>query len=263
MILDTKAEIVGSESWGDYRLLTIRSPSLAKEAVPGQFIMIRTASGPHPLLRRPFSIHDLEKDTIGIYFQIAGEGTALLAAKKPGSECDVIGPLGNGFIIDALLKGKTVAAVGGGRGIAPLFFLGDELRKKGIALTVYYGGRTSADLPLVKKFQDRGFPVHCSTDDGSSGFHGPVTELFLSFLPSSRPDHLFVCGPDPMMKALSRICLEERISAQFSLESIMGCGFGACWGCVHKIKAQGEAEWTKICQEGPVFFTEDIIWDND
>ncbi|MFH1944509.1 MAG: dihydroorotate dehydrogenase electron transfer subunit, partial [Acidobacteriota bacterium] len=74
---------------------------------------------------------------------------------------------------------------------------------------------------------------------------------------------LFVCGPDPMMKALSRICLEERISAQFSLESIMGCGFGACWGCVHKIKTQGEAEWTKICQEGPVFFTEDIIWNND
>ncbi|MBU1339638.1 MAG: dihydroorotate dehydrogenase electron transfer subunit [Acidobacteria bacterium] len=263
MLLDTKAEIVGRESWGDYFLLTIRSPSIAEKAVPGQFIMIRTASGPYPLLRRPFSIHDRKKDTIDIYFQIAGEGTALLAAKKQGDECDIIGPLGNGFLLDTLAEGRTVAAVGGGRGIAPLFFLGNELKNLGFSLTVYYGGLTSGDLPLEKKFRDKGIPVHCSTDDGSTGFHGLVTDLFLSFLPSSKPDHLFVCGPDPMMKALSRICLEERISAQFSLESIMGCGFGACWGCVHKIKTQGEAEWTKICQEGPVFFTEDIIWNND
>ena len=211
MWIDTKGEIVEKESWGNYHLLTIFSPTIAENAAPGQFVMIRPSAGPSPLLRRPFSIHERKKDTIGIYFQIAGEGTALLAEKKPGSECDVMGPLGNGFNLENLQRGDTVAAVGGGRGIAPLYFLGDELEKRGFSLSVYYGGRTSGDLPLEQKFSNRGFPIYCSTDDGSSGFHGLVTDLLLSYLPTARPDHLFVCGPDPMMKTLSRICLKEKI----------------------------------------------------
>jgi len=255
------ARIVRKQSWDDFHLFRLESPALAAGASPGQFLMIRTAEGFDPLLRRPISIHDAGDGWLEIFFRVAGRGTALLAEKKEGETVDGLGPLGRGFRLDGFGPGRTAWLVGGGRGIAPLFFLARALMSQGAAVRVFYGGRTAAEIPLRDKFESAGIPVACSTDDGSFGFSGFVTALLEGELRAARPDGLFACGPDPMMERAGRLALGLGLPAQLSLEAIMGCGFGACWGCVHRIKNGDGGQWRKICEDGPVFGADEILWE--
>ena len=222
--------------------------------------MVKVSEGTSPLLRRPLGIHDAGPGGIELFFAVAGQGTEILSRKKPGDRIDVIGPLGKGFTVDPLMRGKRVFLVGGGRGIAPLFFLARELVKAGAHPVVFYGGRTAADIPLRDKFESAGFELLASTDDGSFGFAGFVTGLAGRELAREKPAFVYACGPDPMMKALAAITAEHGVPAEFSLESIMGCGVGACWGCVHRIRGESGDGWVKICEEGPVFPGERILW---
>jgi dihydroorotate dehydrogenase electron transfer subunit len=263
MPIDRKARILDVASWGDYRLLTIESAEVGREARPGQFVMVKVAEGTLPLLRRPLSIHDARPNGIDLFFQVAGAGTGILSRKEPGETVDLLGPLGKGFGVSGWLGGKRVACVGGGRGIAPLYFLGRELLAAGAEPTIFYGGRTGRDIPLKSRLEDAGFRVLCSTDDGSAGFKGFVTELFEAEAGKGSFDALFACGPDPMMKSLSKTASALGIPAEFSLESVMGCGIGACWGCVHRIRTEGgKADWTKICEDGPVFSGDEVVWED-
>jgi dihydroorotate dehydrogenase electron transfer subunit len=258
---DARARITLKKSWGSYHLFRLESADIAREAEPGQFLMVRVSDTPDPLLRRPISLHDRDGASLEIFFQVAGRGTALLAERKEGETLDIIGPLGKGFDLAAARRSKSALLVGGGRGIAPLFFLGRELQAKGLRVHVFYGGKTAADLPVRKKFEEAGLNVTCSTDDGSFGFHGFVTGLLEAEIRQVKPDHLFVCGPDPMMEKTAKIALAHKIPAQISLEAIMGCGFGACWGCVKRIRSAEGGAWRKICEDGPVFPAEDILWE--
>lgn len=260
MTIDRNARILSVASWGDYHLFTIASPAVGGGARPGQFVMVKVSSGFSPLLRRPLSIHSAGPAGIELFFKIAGPGTEILAGKKAGEAIDILGPLGNGFTVPVGVPGKKAFLVGGGRGIAPLYFLGRELRAAGTGVTVLYGGRCQVDIPLRDRFEAAGFPLHCSTDDGSYGFEGLVTELLARELGRSKPDLLYVCGPDPMMKAAALTARAAGIPAEFSLESMMGCGIGACWGCVHRIKEDTGDGWVKICEEGPVFPGDRIVW---
>jgi dihydroorotate dehydrogenase electron transfer subunit len=257
---EPKAPIIHKMTWGDYSLLGFQAKSIAAEAQPGQFIMVRPSDNFHPLLRRPISIHSVSDDKVEIFFQQAGTGTRLLAQKERGDSLDIIGPLGNGFDLDNSLKQKPTALVGGGRGIAPLYFLARRLRSLGAIPRVYYGGRTRKDIPLQQKFSRDNFDIQLSTDDGSFGYNGQVTELFRSSLEDYSPARIFACGPEAMMVEVFRIAQKKNIPAEFSLEAIMGCGFGACWGCVRKLKNDTGEEWSKICEDGPVFPGEKIIW---
>ncbi len=256
-----KAVIVRKKTWGEYCLLGFQAEKLAAEALPGQFVMVRPGESIHPLLRRPISIHAVRADTVEIYFQQTGIGTKLLGQKEQGDSLDVIGPLGKGFRLEFDTEEKNVALIGGGRGIAPLYFLAQRLRSLGIEPLVFYGGKTQADIPLEKKFAEEHFEIRLSTDDGSAGFRGFVTDLFQASLQEFTPSRIFACGPEAMMAKLARIARERNIAAEFSLESIMGCGFGACWGCVRKIRTGSNEEWSKICEEGPVFADDRIIWE--
>ncbi len=258
---DARARIILKQTWGSYHLLRLESAEIAREAAPGQFLMIRVSETPYPLLRRPVSLHDRDGSELEIFFQVAGRGTALLAQKKEGETLDILGPLGKGFDLKAARRSKSAVLVGGGRGIAPLYFLGRELKAKGAKVAVLYGGKTAADLPVRKKFEEAGLNVACSTDDGSFGFHGFVTGLLEAEIRQVKPDHIFVCGPDPMMEKTATIALAHKIPTQISLEAIMGCGFGACWGCVMRIRKGDGGTWRKICEDGPVFAAEDIIWE--
>jgi dihydroorotate dehydrogenase electron transfer subunit len=260
MVNDPAARITGRKSWGDYHWLRLDSLA-ASQAKPGQFLMIRTSDTPTPLLRRPISLHDGDDRTIDIFFQVAGRGTALLALKKKGETLDLLGPLGNGFDLAGASPGSTAWLVGGGRGIAPLFFLGRVLRERGALVKVFYGGKSVSDLPIREKFPAAGLDIACSTDDGSFGYAGFVTGLVAAELERSRPDRLFVCGPDLMMEKTAEIALLGGIPAQLSLESMMGCGFGACWGCVKRIRRSDGEKWRKICEDGPVFPAADIVWE--
>ena len=260
---DPKAIIVHKKSWGEYCLLGFRAERLAGEAQPGQFIMIRPGDTLHPLLRRPISIHSVQNGVVEIFFQRSGIGTTLLSRKEQGDALDIIGPLGKGFSLDGTLKGKDVALIGGGRGIAPLYFLAHSLRRLGTIPHIFYGGRTQADIPLEEKFATDNFEILLATDDGSRGFKGFVTGLFHASLQEFTPFRIFACGPEAMMQKISQMAQEKKISAEFSLEAIMGCGFGACWGCVRKIKNGTEEEWQKICEEGPVFAGDRVIWQDE
>lgn len=257
---DERAPIIRKESWNDYHLLAVESSPVAHSAQPGQFLMVRASSHPYPLLRRPFSIHSRNGRVIEIFFLKSGLGTSLLAQKKEGETLDLLGPLGIGFRLGRPAEGKSFFLVGGGRGIAPLYFLAQELEKMKADLKIFYGGKTEADLPLLSKFETTGFKVLSSTENGSFGFKGLVSELFEEELARSRPEAIYACGPEAMMKKIASLAAEKSVSAQFSLESVMGCGFGACWGCVKRIRREGKEEWLKICEEGPVFAGADVIW---
>jgi dihydroorotate dehydrogenase electron transfer subunit len=272
MLKDPAALIVHKETWGDYCLLALHSPLLAKKAEPGQFLMVRVSDGPHPLLRRPFSIHARERSRLEIFFSRVGEGTAILAERNPGETLDILGPLGKGVRMPRKKKaGGTAFLVGGGRGIAPLYFLARELRSRGVRPRIFYGGRTESHLPLLAKLAVQGLDVFVSTDDGSLGFHGficPMLERELArWLSAPHPGRavrrpeIFACGPDAMMKGVAGIADRYRVPAQFSLESIMGCGIGACWGCVKRIRKAGRTGWVKICEDGPVFRNAEIAWE--
>lgn len=260
MIIDRNARITKIQNWGDYFLFRLESPEIARISQPGQFLMIKVSETSDPLLRRPISLHNRSEQEVEIFFQIAGKGTRLLSQKKAGQFLDILGPLGKGFSLKNEFSGKEIFCVGGGRGIAPLYFLARELSAAGARPVIFYGGRTSSDLPLKSKFEEAGWEVKVSTDDGSWGFPGLVTSLVERELQSRKPAFVFACGPEAMMEKLAEICQEKDLPAEFSLESIMGCGLGACWGCVKKIKRNGEARYLKICQDGPVFSREEIIW---
>jgi dihydroorotate dehydrogenase electron transfer subunit len=263
MFKDPQARIVSKKSWGDYFLITLESPKISAQSQPGQFLMVRVNAHHQPLLRRPLSIHSKNENTIEIFFQIAGMGTELLSQKELEDSMDILGPLGKGFETGKKLKGKEVAVVGGGRGIAPLYFLIQELCSFGASGRIFYGGKSQEDLPLKKKLEQTGFDLFCSTDDGSFGFKGFVSDFFNAELEKFTPDRIFACGPEQMMKKISDTARKKNIFAEFSLESFMGCGFGACWGCVRRIKKGNKEEWVKICEDGPVFSGNEIVWEEE
>jgi dihydroorotate dehydrogenase electron transfer subunit len=260
MIKDSQALITQKESWEGYHLLSLKSPLIAQQAKPGQFIMVRVNPQPYPLLRRPFSIHSRDEENIEIFFQKTGTGTALLAQKEINDSLDILGPLGKGYKVDPGFKGKTVILVGGGRGIAPLYFLAQELAVLGAAVKIFYGAKSLSDLCLKDKFERNDFEFFYSTEDGTLGFKGLVSELLVEKLPDFIPKFMYSCGPEPMMEKIARIAIDREIPAEFSLESVMGCGFGICWSCVRRIRKDGQEAWLKICEEGPVFSKEEIIW---
>ncbi len=263
MIVEPRARIVAKKSWKNYFLLSLETSRLTAAIRPGQFIMVRIGAYPYPLLRRPFSIHSHDGKIIEIFFQTTGVGTSFLSQKEVGDFLDIFGPLGKGFSVGPGFQGKEVAVVGGGRGIAPLYFLARTLRSYGASVKIFYGGRSLEDLPLRIKFEAEGFDLRCSTDDGSYGYKGLVSDFLAEELENLSPAQIFACGPEAMMRKISQIAQTRNTPAEFSLESVMGCGFGVCWGCVKRIKKNGKESWVKICEEGPVFPGEEITWADD
>jgi dihydroorotate dehydrogenase electron transfer subunit len=258
MPIERDARLRDVQRGGDHVRFVVEAPNVGRTAKPGQFVMVKVSEGGAPLLRRPLGFHDADEGGFELFFRIAGQGTALLAKKRPGDRLDVIGPLGRGFTVAA--GGRTAWLVGGGRGIAPLFFLARALKAAGARPVVFYGGRNVAEIPLRDRLEQAGFEVLCATDDGGFGFAGFVTALVEKELAGTKPDIVYACGPDPMMKALAGILAKRAVPSEFSLESIMGCGVGACWGCVHRIRDGSGDGWVKICEEGPVFPGERILW---
>jgi dihydroorotate dehydrogenase electron transfer subunit len=259
---DSRAQITRKESWGGYFLLSLESPVIAQNAQPGQFLMVRASVDTHPLLRRPFSIFSAEGKSVEIFFQKVGLGTRLLSEKQEGDTIDIIGPLGKGFTVKKEIKGKHSALIGGGRGIAPLYFLSQKLNTHGGTSRVFYGGKSVEDLPVRERFEKSGTTLSCATEDGSFGTRGQITEVFEAELNTGfTVSRIYACGPELMLKKIAEMAAALNIPAELSLESVMGCGFGACWGCVKRIRKGQEPGWHKICEEGPVLKAEDIIWE--
>ena len=238
--------------------LTVMAPRISAAARPGQFVMIRPGNTLDPLLRRPFSIHNAGQDgSLSILFKIIGKGTRLLADFNEGRELDIIGPLGRGF---NLSPEGAFCLIGGGMGIAPLYFLARHLhyhvRKNNPP--VLLGSQTQAELlRLAEDFTELGYPVHTATDDGTLGHHGFVTELLDRFLTTVK--QVYMCGPMPMMRKVALQCLAADVPCQVSLETHMACGLGACLGCTFPAAGGG---YKHVCKDGPVFSANEVQWNS-
>lgn len=228
------------------------APAIAPEALPGQFVHIRSTLGSNPLLRRPLSLYDVDKKlgSITLLYKVVGTGTNLLTRIKTKEYVDVMGPLGQGFSLPP--KGKRVVLVGGGVGIAPLVYLARVLIAQCYQVKVLHGVESRRQLVALDKMRQIGVDFMPSTMDGSAGFKGLVTELLQKKINPSEIDYIYTCGPEIMMAAVADYARERGISGEVSLEEYMACGVGACLGCARKLRPDDES-YVKICKDGPVF----------
>jgi len=254
-----------------YYLLELDCPVISSQAKPGQFVMLQISGLNYPLLRRPFSIYrsypathprKSKRGHLFILYKKVGLGTEIMTAFQKGQKVNLIGPLGNGYTLPPLPSPSGVILIGGGVGIASLLPLAETLRDQ--KLFIFIGGRTKDDVLCEKEFGQGGrSKVFIATEDGSNGRKGTVISLFLSKMEQFHQNntlYIYSCGPDGMLKALSKKLRSKEWSVQASLESRMGCGIGACWGCVIKTR-DPQRPYQRVCKEGPVFNLKEIDWE--
>ena len=249
----TDFKLVESQDFGRSVLLRLRAEQVLPTIVPGQFVQVRVDGSPSTYLRRPISIHDVdvEQNEITLLVQQVGEGTRHLAALKVGDRVNLVLPLGNGFSLPE--KGEKCLLVGGGIGIAPLYYFAKVLNEKGIRPTLLLGGKSQSDLLRLADYQRFG-ETFVTTEDGSLGEKGFVT--MHSVWQRQSFDKIYVCGPKPMMKAVAKLADEKGVWCEVSLENLMACGLGACLCCVEDT-VDGHV---CVCKEGPVFNTRRLKW---
>ena len=243
-------------------IIWLRCPEIAREAKPGQFVMV--SCGEECTLPRPFSIHQVNDKGIALLFQVVGKGTAWLSQRQTSDDVDIFGPLGNGFSIYP--TSNNLLLVAGGIGIAPLRFLADEAVQQGKQTTLLLGASSAVRLlPFPEDSSNHGLltdgilpwkiNIAKVTDDGSEGYKGLVTDLIVDYI--DRVDQIFACGPSPMYKTMAQMPELKDKPVQVSLEVGMACGLGVCYGCSIRTKTGLK----QVCKDGPVFNLEDILWD--
>jgi len=254
-MLDEQCEVLVHEDIGSgYRYIVFAAPQIVAVAEPGQFVHVRVPGLEMSALRRPFSICNAADGKLTLLYKTVGRGTAKLNDVAVGDTVSVLGPLGHGF--PTACGGKALL-VGGGFGVAPLYYLARKLPGEKV---VFVGGRTAADLLMLDKFAEIGVPVHLATNDGSAGVRGLVTDPLDDELSALReagaPFELFACGPDPMLRAVALRATGTGSKGWISMDRHMVCGVGACYGCIQKT-VRGNS---RCCVEGPVFAAEDLVW---
>lgn len=238
-----------------YVLLKLTHRERLPEMLPGQFVEVRVDGSPSTFLRRPISINfvDKEKNELWLLVATVGDGTRRLGELQPGDTLNCVLPLGNPFTLHASPVSFHPLLVGGGVGVAPLLYLGAELKRMGFEPTFLLGARTKNDLLMLDEFEKYG-RVLITTEDGSEGERGFVTQH--SALQQEHFDFIQTCGPTPMMKAVARYARETGTECEASLENLMACGLGACLCCVEKTTEGNLC----VCKEGPVFNIKRLLW---
>ena len=258
-----EAEILANRNvQGGYFRLDLRTSHIAGEVTPGQFVHVRIPLLSQRILRRPFSVFDVDADSgrLSIIYKVVGEGPDQLSRGGVGTAVSVLGPLGRGFTLPGAAEPSLIVA--GGYGCAATYLLA---KRSSVRPCCLFGARSAADLLLVDEFRTLGCDVRIATDDGSSGHRGMVTELLSGLLPelSAGAWRIFACGPNPMLRAVSRIVVPAGLTAEISLDHAMCCGVGACFACVVKRRADNAEGWeyVRTCTDGPVFPAADAVWD--
>jgi dihydroorotate dehydrogenase electron transfer subunit len=251
----------------DVVVLALDAPELARAARPGQYVMAIPPSAQSAATA--LAIYEAEGKLASLLFFLTGRRTHELARLRPGDRLDVVGPLGNGF--DCSGSERDVAIVAGGVGIASVLLCANRLRDRGARVRLFYGARTTELLVEAQRFADAGCDLILTTDDGSSGRRGFVTEALAE---SPKPETIFACGPTPMLRAVARVAAAFGVPAQLALEETFGCGVGGCWGCVVPLDAASaqapsfpppqrggsDVVYARVCREGPVFWAGELRW---
>lgn len=259
----------------DTHRIRFACPALARQIVPGQFIMLRLAGCNDPLLGRPLALYDVvpneagEPESLDIVYLSIGKMTRLLTELRPGSRLEVWGPLGNGF---PPLPAEHLVMVAGGIGQTPFLTLAREYLGLGRygqpprvvppakKVTLCYGARSGEYLACVDDFRRAGVELRLSTDDGSVGRRGLVTAMIEPAIQAAGlPARIVCCGPEAMMETTAALAGRLGVTCHVSLESPMACGIGICFSCVTKIRdASGDWDYRRTCVEGPVFDAQDV-----
>ncbi|HOV69322.1 MAG TPA: dihydroorotate dehydrogenase electron transfer subunit [Clostridia bacterium] len=241
---------------GDIYRLVLSFPERFAPPVPGQFVNVSIPDG-SMILRRPFSIYDADmtRNTISIIYQVRGKGTAVLAQQNPGQVLNVLAFLGNGFSFPE--KTGKILLIGGGMGVAPLLYCTKYW--SGVAFDAVMGYRSINVCYLVNDFEKACASFSVTTEDGSIGEKGFVTDMLKKYLSQNRPDIIASCGPVPMLKAVKLAAEDLGIPCQISLEQHMGCGIGACLVCNCKIRSADGFVYKRVCADGPVFDSREVI----
>jgi dihydroorotate dehydrogenase electron transfer subunit len=270
MPIDIEAAVIANTRLSDeYNVVALDAAAIARDALPGQFVMLKPTLGNDPLLRRPFSVFEILRNDEGrpigvsILNKRIGTGTRLLYDVVPGSRVPCLGPLGRPFTATDFADAQDEAwMVAGGVGLAPFVTLAEALAARRVPATLFYGGRRSADLFYVELFERLGVRVVLATEDGSRGERGRVTvPLERALAAATGPVTLYVCGPTPMMAATASLARRYGRRTVVSLEQVMGCGLGGCYSCVVPVRRNGSAHFVRSCIDGPVFDAEEIVWE--
>jgi dihydroorotate dehydrogenase electron transfer subunit len=234
-------------------LMSVKAPEIAAIARPGQYVMVRCGEGYAMPLRRPLAVHRLSKDGIALLFTVVGRGTEWLSQRKAGEQVDLFGPLGNGFEIYP--ASRSLLLVAGGVGVAPLLALAEHAKAGGFDFKLVIGEKSAAKI-YPEHLLPSGMKPIVTTEDGSIGHKGVVTDILPQLVPEA--DQVFLCGPLPMYKAIAKMGGKlENKPIQVLLETVMGCGVGACLSCSIETKKGRRL----VCKDGPVFEFSDILWD--
>jgi dihydroorotate dehydrogenase electron transfer subunit len=253
-----------------YFRMRMTAPLELLSALPGQFLMLKVSDAIDPLLRRPFGFFDVGSFTAEyagcgtqcyteILYKVVGKGTKMLSALHHGDLLDLLAPLGKGF--DAGPAGEEKILVGGGVGLAPLYYLAKELVGRGEKVRLFAGGRNRDDILCITEFERLGVETYVSTDDGTLGESGLVTQVLERHLAATGM-RIFACGPTPMLKAVALMAKSHSVPCQVSMEAYMACGVGACLGCVMKGANHSEEtpDYRCVCKDGPVFDSFELQW---
>jgi dihydroorotate dehydrogenase electron transfer subunit len=257
MVIDEKCKVLEhTEIGGGYRYLVLEAPKIAAELEPGQFVHVKVPSLEESALRRPFSVFDAEDGKVTILYKTVGRGTAMLNRAAVGETLMMEGPLGYGTFPTAV-EG-TALLVGGGFGVAPLYFLAKRLKAPA---KLFVGGRTKVDLLALDKFAELGVETFVATNDGSAGVKGfvvdPLDEEIRRLRERGEKFELFTCGPDGLLKAVADRAMSLGVPGWISMDRHMICGVGACFACIQKTKDGNQ----RCCVNGPVFAAEKLVWD--
>jgi dihydroorotate dehydrogenase electron transfer subunit len=264
------AEVFGYRRLSEpYHSMTLVAPEVCSRATPGQFVALRMPEDRSLQLRRPFSIHRVDRrpgwaGTVEFVFDIRGRGTELLSQRRERTRLEILGPLGRGFRMPK--EPASCLLVGGGIGAAPLLFLAEELRGHGHRVDFILGGRTQDHIlrPIDAKRVSN--TVTFTTDDGSMGSRGVVTDVLGEQARATGASFVYSCGPIPMLRGVARACAQLGVPCQVAWEEVMACGFGACLVCAVPVRLNQRGTedgwaWARCCTEGPVFSSSRILWE--
>ena len=261
-----KGEIISNIKIGeDLFKMTVFSPYIIKNSIPGQFVNIKcsTSDTIDPLLRRPFSIHDVEPDfkVFSILYILRGKGTEYLSKLCAGDILDFAGPLGNGIDVTEN-KNKNFLLVGGGIGVAPLYFLAKKLTSEGKGVFFAAGFKNNNFLLFEKMLQGLKISYEIYAEDGKQGKKGLITDFLYERIDDFKNYEVICCGPVQMYKVLQNIFAVKNIKAKALFEEIMACGIGVCKGCAMKFKNGKDGyKYKTVCKDGPVFDLMEVIFD--
>jgi dihydroorotate dehydrogenase electron transfer subunit len=267
MLRDVEAAVISNVHLSsEYNVLALAAPEVACDALPGQFVMVKSSGRQNPLLRRPFSVFEILRESgrvigLSLLSKRIGTSTSLLFDAQPGDRISCFGPLGQPFTpVDPPVEAWMVA---GGVGLAPFATLAQTLTQRGTAATLYYGGRRASDLYHLDLFEQLGVRLVLATEDGSRGTHGRITvPLERDLRARTRQAVLYACGPEPMLAAVARLAAASGQPLQVSVERVMGCGLGGCYSCVIPVRhGAGRSHFVRSCLAGPVFDGAEIDWD--